>query len=128
MILKIYIYIYIIRVNFVNLASIFRNAVQGSTKVRVLKSKVDMTKWVKPVWPDPFDLQPVWPITRLTNLKMTRIDLWPVLTRNPINPTQTRLNPPILPCLPMLSRLRLRCNFYKIFTYFSLLNMLCAPL
>ena len=46
-------------VNIVDLVSFFTNVVQGSTKVRVLKNKVDMTKWVKPVWPDPFDLQPV---------------------------------------------------------------------
>ena len=50
------------------------------------------------------------------------------LTRNPIDPTRTRPDPPVLPCLPMLSRLILRYNFYKIFTYSSLLNMLCTPL
>ena len=31
----------------------------------------------------------------------------------------------VLDLLPMLSKLRLRCNSYKIFTYSSLLNMLC---
>ena len=31
----------------------------------------------------------------------------------------------VLDLLPMLSKLRLGCNSYKIFTYSSLLNMLC---
>ena len=31
----------------------------------------------------------------------------------------------VLDLLPMLSKLRLRCNSYKIFTYSSLFNMLC---
>ena len=89
---------------------------------------VDMAKRVRLVWPDPFDPQPVWPVTRLTRLKMTRFDPWPVLTRDPFDPTRTRPDPPVLPCLPMMSKLRLRCNFYKIFTYSSLLNMLCTLL
>ena len=72
--------------------------------------------------------RPVWPVTRLTRLKMTRFDPRPVLTRDPFDPTRTRPDPPVLPCLPMMSKLRLRCNFYKIFTYFSLLNMLCTLL
>ena len=73
-------------------------------------------------------VRPVWPATRLTRLKMTRFDLWPVLTCDPFDPTRTWLDPPVLPCLPMMSKLRLRCNFYKIFTYSSLLNMLCILL
>ena len=51
--------------------------------------------------PDPTraDLQPDWPEPVFNLLKMTCF--WPVtrLTRNPINPTRTRLDPPILPCL-----------------------------
>ena len=35
--------------------------------------------------------RPVWPVTRLTRLKMTRFDLWPVLTCDPIDPDPTRL-------------------------------------
>ena len=81
---------------------------------------LDMAKRVKPVWPDTFDPQLVWPVTRLTRLK------WPVLTHNPIDPTRT--DPLVLTCLPTFSRLRLKCNFYKIFTYSFLLNMLCTPL
>ena len=60
------------------------------------------------------------------------------LTCNPINLFKndpflpaTRLTRPdllVFPRLPMLSRLRLRCNSYKIFIYSSLLNMLCIPL
>ena len=65
------------------------------------------------------------PATRLTCLKMTRFDLQPVLTRDPIDPTWTLPNLLVLPLLPTLSRLKLRCNSYKIFTYSSLLNMLC---
>ena len=38
---------------------------------------LDMAKRVRPVWPNPFDPQPVWPVTRLTRLKMTRFDPWP---------------------------------------------------
>ena len=75
-----------------------------------------------------FLTQPIWPVTRLTRLKMTRFDLWLVLTRDPIDSTRTQLDLPVLQCLPTLSRLRLKCNSYKIFTYSSLLNMLCTPL
>ena len=75
-----------------------------------------------------FLTQPVWLVTRLTRLKMTRFDLWLVLTRDSIDSTRTQPDPPILQCLPTLSRLRLKCNSYKIFTYSSLLNMLCTPL
>ena len=84
---------------------------------------LDMAKRVRPVWPatrlthNPINLfknNPFWPVTRLT--------------RDPIDPTRTRPDLPVLPCLPMMSKLRLRCNFYKIFTYSSLLNMLCTLL
>ena len=68
-----------------------------------LTLSLDMAKRVRIFWPDPID--PFWLVTRLT-----------------------RPNPPVLPRLPTLSRLRLSCNFYKIFTYSSLLNMLCTPL
>ena len=76
--------------------------------------KTGQTRLTWPVWPatrltrnliDPFKNDPFWLATQLT-----RTDL------------------PILPYLPTLSRLRLRCKFYKIFTYSSLLNMLCTPL
>ena len=56
-----------------------------------------------------------------TRLTSNSIDKWPVLTCDPINPTRTWPDLPVLPRLPTLSRLRLRCNFYKIFTYSSLL-------
>ena len=87
--------------------------------------KTGQTYLTRPVWPatrltrnpiDPFKNDPFWHVTRFD----PQPD-WP-------DPTRTRPAPPILPCLPMLSRLRLRCNFYKIFTYSSLLNMLCTPL
>ena len=45
--------------------------------------------------------RPDWPATRLTRLKMTRFDSWPVLTRDPIDPTRIRPDPPVLPCLPI---------------------------
>ena len=51
---------------------------------------VDMAKWVRPVWPDPFNLQPVWPTTRLTRLKMTR---------DPIDLTRTQPDLLVLPRL-----------------------------
>ena len=109
---------------FYNKYSLSKNSTRTITttfkKSKVAK-KVDMVKQVRPVWSDPFDPHPVWPVTRLTRLKMTRFDSWPV-TR------LTRPDSPVLPCLPMMSRLRLRCNFYKIFTYSSLLNMLCTLL
>ena len=54
--------------------------------------------------PDPTqpDLQPNWHEPLFNPLKMTRFDLqpvWPVY--KPINPTQTRPDPPDLPCLEM---------------------------
>ena len=50
------------------------------------------------------------------------------LIHNLIDLTRTRPDPPVLPRLPTSSRLRLKYNFYKIFTYSSLLNMLYISL
>ena len=81
---------------------------------------VDMAKRVRPVWP----------ATRLTSNPINSFKndpFWPVTRFDP-RPVWPDPNPTVLPCLPMMSKLRLRCNFYKIFTYSSLLNMLCTLL
>ena len=46
-------------------------------------------------------LDPTQPVTCLTRnpIDPFKNDLWPVLTRDSIDPTRTRPDPPVLPCL-----------------------------